>query len=75
MKKKKIKPKLDKKYSLEQFGHVIPSSVIERILTKRDLKKFNKFMTGQTVSLLEQQGGIYAHDLERFINLDWDLYD
>jgi len=54
---KKSKP------TINDFIPVIPWCQIERILGKREYKKFLKFMTGQTVI----EGGVYPNDLDRFL--------
>lgn len=68
-KQKKLK-KQPCRYKLEDFIHTIPVQFIEEKLNKRDYKKFLKFMTGQTVGMLDlepHQAGIYLGDLERFL--------
>ncbi len=61
------KPKQKCKLRIEEFTSIIPYSVIEQKLSKRELKKFEKFMNGQTMMLLPQQAGIYYCDLLRFL--------
>lgn len=55
----------------DDFTHVIPAKEIENTLLfhcgKREVKHFWNFMAGQTISALEEQGGIYAGDLQRFL--------
>jgi len=61
--------------SLDDFTHVIPKREIEEILIfhlgkikgKKEIERFNHFMIGQTMAILERQPGIYASDLERFL--------
>jgi hypothetical protein len=65
------------KHNIGEFLGVIPYSTIERVLGKAELKKFNKFMEGQTIMLLHKQGGVHYGDLLRFLSdiNDRTLYD
>ncbi len=64
-------------HHIDEFLGVIPESQIKSILSKREYKKFEKFMNGQTIMLLERQAGIYYNDLLRFLSNinDTTLYD
>ena len=53
---------------IEDFFLVIPESYIKEILYAKDYKKFEKFMTGQTMSMASKnEMYIYPCDLDRFI--------
>lgn len=66
MPKKKIQ-----KLEFEDFVHVIPMVELEKTIEyhcgKREVKRFRDFMAGQTVSLLESQGGVYVGDFLRYL--------
>ncbi len=64
-------------HHIDEFLGVIPESIIKGILSKREYKKFEKFMNGQTMIILERQGGVYYGDLLRFLSNinDTTLYD
>lgn len=55
---------MKKKLTIENFTAVIPWKQIEEVMGKREYKRFNKWMIGQTVI----EGGVYSWDLERFLN-------
>jgi hypothetical protein len=52
-----------KKLTINDFVHIVPWQHIENTMGKRMFKKFEKYMNGQTVT----EGGVYPHDLERFL--------
>ena len=61
---KVLKRKLEKKYlNITMFQPCISWEQIEEIMYKKDFKKFCKWMEGQTCPI----GGVYKHDLERFL--------
>ncbi len=66
MKKQKIN-----NLKFEDFITVIPIEILEErigfLCGKRELKHFRNFMSGQTVGMIEQQGGIFADDFERYL--------
>ncbi len=56
---------------IEEFMWVIPAQVLEDQLRKEygknEVKKFNDFMRGQTMMVLDSQSGIYSCDLRRYL--------
>lgn len=54
-------------YSIYDFTGVIPMSSIEEVLSRGELKQFEKFMRGQTMALLKEQAGVFSGDLYRFL--------
>ena len=55
------------KIKLDDFFQVVPRNIIEGVFSKKELKHFDDYMVGQTISLLKQQGGYYVTDIARFL--------
>lgn len=55
-----------KEIKIENFLACIPYEQLEMVLGKRNYKNFMKWMYCQTVPI----GGVYTHDLERWLDGD-----
>lgn len=53
---------------MDDFTGVIPYGIVYEVLGKQEMARFNKWMSGQTVMVLERQAGIYYSDLSRYLS-------
>ena len=53
---------------LDEFFCVVPREVLLSRFSPTELKQFDDYMIGQTIALLQEQGGYYVADVARFLN-------
>ena len=63
-----MKPRIYK-YASGEEEHYYLDEDLKEFLTPEEYKKFNQWICGQTCTMLDGRIAIYAHDVQRFVNM------